>query len=98
MTAYELAAKFSARLCDVLTSEELDKVLELNAVETNPNICHSHDFCDPNQVMLDVFDICSIEYDPQDDKQRELIDLAWTIAKDDDFDVESIRNSDALGQ
>jgi hypothetical protein len=98
MTAYELAAKFADRIERTLSTGEFDDMLTRNAAETNPAICHTHDFCDANQVMIDVLTLCDIEYNPQDDGQRELIDSAWRIAKGEDFHVESIRNSAALGE
>ena len=81
MTSQDLADKFTARLCDVLTADEMRQVAERNAAEGHPNVCHSHDFCDPNQVMLDVLDLCGIEYDPQDERQAEMISAAWSLSQ-----------------
>ena len=53
-SALQLAQAFSARLRTVLTADEMTEVIARNRTETSPNVCHSHDFCDANEVMLDA--------------------------------------------
>ena len=50
-----LAIEFSNSLQARLTHEQLQDVVQRNAVETSLNICHSHDFCDANMVLYEVF-------------------------------------------
>jgi hypothetical protein len=55
-TAEQLATEFVDELRDQLTPAEFAEVRKRNAAETNPLICHSHDFCDANMVMLDAIE------------------------------------------
>ena len=50
--AEALAERFESRLREAIGPEALRKVAELNAAETIAGVCHSHDFCDANEVML----------------------------------------------
>jgi hypothetical protein len=84
-----LALEFSSSLRALLSTEEMQLVIERNAAETDPNICHSHDFCDANVVLLDVFRAHGM--DPADEggmeKWGSLWDQTWTMAKGLGFDV-----------
>jgi hypothetical protein len=80
MTPTELAKAFCEELSRNLTPEQLDEVNRLNA-EDSDNICHSHDFCDANQVMLDAM---GAEFE-NTDEQNTLINQAWAIAKAAEF-------------
>jgi hypothetical protein len=80
MTHTELAKAFCEELSRNLTPEQLDEVNRLNA-EDSDNICHSHDFCDANQVMLDAM---GAEFE-NTDEQNTLINQAWAIAKAAEF-------------
>ena len=52
---YLLAAEFSAIIKTWLTPAEMSEVLSLNESEEDKSICHSHDFCDANMAMHEVF-------------------------------------------
>lgn len=88
--ARTLAREFSASLRALLSPEEIELVIARNAAEKDPNICHSHDFCDANVVLLDVF--LAHGMDPADEggmeKWGNLWDETWTLAKGIGFDVE----------
>lgn len=89
-----LAGEFTATLKEWLTPQEFAQVVSLNAAETDATICHSHDFCDANEAMLDAFrrvfnrepffpadiddNLCTTEQ--QDADWRLLMD-AWNEAK-----------------
>lgn len=49
-----LARDFDARLRETLTVAEYDAMWAANRAEPNPNVCHSHDYCDANMVMHDT--------------------------------------------
>lgn len=51
------------------------------------NLCASHDFCDPNQAMIDALEYFGHSWDVD---YNELINEAWEIAKSHRFDVEEI--------
>ena len=50
-----LTNKFGAALRTHISPDEMDEVITSNQGETNPGICHSHDFCDANVVLYEVF-------------------------------------------
>ena len=98
----QLSLEFSKIIREWLTPEELVKVNKLN--RTNPealsgSICHTHDFCDANQAMIDAMELCGIEWifapetrDPDydnvsqsKDRQGQMIDRAWNLAKANGF-------------
>ena len=54
-TIETLALEFSQRLRNYLTEEQMVDVVRRNLAETSPGICHSHDFCDANMFLYDVF-------------------------------------------
>ena len=54
-TVDSLAIEFCDELRATLTPEKMQDVVSLNAMEADPNVCHSHDFCDANMVLNDVF-------------------------------------------
>jgi hypothetical protein len=79
-----LAHTFSELVRDALTPEQFGRVLELNDAERGP-VCHTHDFIDSNQTMLDAMASYCVEFDPADAAQAELTDTAWTCAKAAEF-------------
>lgn len=85
VTPQELARVFSRRLVETIGEDNRQAVVELNA-QDNPSICHSHDYCDALQVMIDACDELGI---PTDDVTSEafaaLTDEAWSIAKAAEF-------------
>ena len=85
VTPYTLAVEFSRRLRDELTPEQLAEVVAANRAERSPLICHSHDYCDANQIMLDAEEALGLESFPEDetarDEERALVDSAWALAK-----------------
>lgn len=89
-TAIELAKAFAEKLNEVLTAEQMEQVNDLNAGAryAGLNVCHSHDFCDANQVMLDAL---GEEFD-NSDEQNKLINEAWEIAKRAEFSPTAIEN------
>lgn len=85
-TPETLATEFTAILRDWLTREELVEIDSLNRAEPNGSVCHSHDFCDPNQAMLDALARFGVvDYRAADKKLNVLIDKAWSFAKNRGF-------------
>lgn len=54
-TADTLALEFSEGLHACLGADKMKEVVQRNRVETAPGCCHSHDFCDANMVLYEVF-------------------------------------------
>lgn len=50
-----LAREFSLRLRSELSEAEMAEVIERNGAENSNKHCHSHDYCDANEVMDDAF-------------------------------------------
>jgi hypothetical protein len=68
-----------------------DKMYEINLRNKEPqyktrNWCATHDFCDPNQAMIDAFKkLYNKELSTTNKKHLELINHAWNLAKTNDF-------------
>ena len=88
-TAETLASEFSQSLCLLLTSEQMNEIRVRNVAESHPGICHTHDFCDANVVLHEIF--LSHGIDPADeggvDKWGPLWNAAWNLAKASEFHV-----------
>ena len=86
MNAETLAREFSRLLAGEIGLVRLGRIIERNATEADTRICHSHDYCDANQVMLDAMALINLgELDTQDEQQMTLINSAWSIAKQNEF-------------
>lgn len=81
-SAEQLASAFLEELRVELRPEQLSLIFERNAVESDQLICHSHDFCDANQCMLDAFVACGcdVDFEPLDESLCALIEAAWRLA------------------
>lgn len=92
-TRCAIAAAFVANLKAALTEQQFAEMQNLNAV-ADAGICHSHDYCDANEVMADAF-FCVMgrELDTQSDEDRALWSDSWDYAKThglgQDADVEA---------
>lgn len=88
-TVETLALEFSKGLHAYLSPEQMREVVERNRTEAVPGICHSHDFCDANMFLYDVF----IKYGMNPateggmDQWGELWDQAWNLSKSKEFQI-----------
>lgn len=80
-----LASEFIIIIRGWLRLEQCREIDQRNTAETDPQICHSHDFCDANQAMIDAFSRFNVECDPTDDAHHNLCQAAWAIAKQSGF-------------
>lgn len=55
VSAEQLAREFSNSLKKILSKAEIVELVRRNREEISPNICHSHDFCDANMALHEVF-------------------------------------------
>lgn len=79
-----LASEFVIVIREWLTPEQCREIDRLNAeslAADDTAVCHSHDFCDANQAMIDAFGRFNVELDLQDDAHSKLVDDAWAAAK-----------------
>lgn len=89
-TIETLALEFSQRLRTYLTEEQMVEIIRRNLAETLPGICHSHDFCDANMFLYDVF--MKYGMNPVEeggmDRWGNLWDRTWNMAKDAGFNAD----------
>ncbi len=52
----DVAHAFICELQNNMAPEDFAQVITRNAAEPNPNVCHSHDFCDANMCAAEVFE------------------------------------------
>lgn len=82
-----LAKEFSHSLKSALSSEEMNDLVKKNQSELIPGICHSHDYCDANMVLHEVFMKHGMDIADEGGRERwgEVWDSAWNLAKSNDF-------------
>lgn len=84
----KIAREFSKVLREWLTAEQMAQVISRNAKETNPSICHSHDFCDANMAMMEAYEkVTGEEIDNLTEEQSALWGKAWDHAVKTKFRV-----------
>lgn len=84
-----LALEFSKGLRSYLTGAQMAEVVRLNDAEKSTGICHSHDYCDANIFLYEVF--MKYGMNPVEDGGLELWgalwDQAWNAAKASGFKI-----------
>lgn len=87
----QLTNRFSALIREWLTAEELAYVVATNAV--NPHYCATHDYCDPNEAMIQAFvEVMGRDLDPIADEDA--INAAWSAARAAEFqDIDQEANA-----
>jgi predicted metalloendopeptidase len=80
------SALFIRNVAEYLNNpEKLAEIDKLNSEESNPDVCHSHDFCDANVFMLAAVNatlgLPDDEYDSDNQEQNDLFNAAWSEAK-----------------
>ncbi|MBN3776890.1 hypothetical protein G3O06_04805 [Burkholderia sp. Ac-20345] len=92
--AVRVAIAFCRQLALSLTEAELTLVRERNRVEESAGVCHTHDFCDANMLMLDAFVECGLAENQEacsGDELHPLGNSAWKLAAEADFRVDAFR-------
>lgn len=78
----DLARDFSREIESWIGVGELQKVNELNnAPDADPQCCASHDFCDPNQAMINILERRNIDCL----ENIELCNAIWDTARRNNF-------------
>jgi len=80
-TPGQIADEFCRILNDWLKPDEIAEINRRNALPEYRGLCATHDFCDPNQAMIDAGAIFTIEFDARFNEDVALINAAWDIAK-----------------
>lgn len=88
-----LAIEFSKVLKHWLTAEQLFEITTLNQKPEYQNgSCASHNYCDPNQAMIDAFEaLYKRQPDVQNINDVVLIEVAWDLARYHDFNPTKIK-------
>ncbi len=77
-----IAATFTTKLFEALGDIKMHEVMRRNRSEENPNVCHSHDFCDANMIMADAFsEETGRDLDVADEGDAALCNEAWELAR-----------------
>ena len=85
-----IARQFAAALTELLGPHTMRAIVDRNASEPHPDVCHSHDYCDANVVMMDAFLSLGFECssEPAEDSGIGFVwDEAWALAKGAEFDL-----------
>jgi hypothetical protein len=78
---------------EAMVPEEINEVVRRNRDESDDGICHSHDFCDANEVMLTAWQAAFSgtpsflegNTGPQASRDMATWNEAWRIAKGKEF-------------
>jgi hypothetical protein len=83
----KLAHRFALQLIMAIGMSKVKQVVKLNDNESDPHVCHSHDFCDANMCMLEAMKLEGIctEDSFHHPKHGKLFFDAWTLAKQSKF-------------
>lgn len=95
-TSGKIAKEFSEILLSWIGEAKMKRVVELNRLQANPSICHSHDFCDANMAMEEAFTNlglltpCDADNTPKGEIVNEFWGQVWHLAKQHEFNQDSI--------
>ena len=83
-TVEQVAIAFVRILRETIGEEDYAKVVALNAVELNPDVCNSGDFCDSNMVMDAALKEFGVDAAPEanDFEMPEDVYTLWNAAWD----------------
>ena len=85
-TQKKLADRFIREMRSTLSVAQLQKVDARNAKQTDSGICHSHDFCDANEVMLEAWEsLTTTDFSLQNKAHVAKWNGAWDMAKKQGF-------------
>lgn len=85
-TTEAVAARFCAILQSWLSPQQLEEINTENRL--NPGFCATHDYCDPNQAMIDAWEIESgREWSSEDAECYEITEAAWPMARRSGFSM-----------
>lgn len=93
---WAIAREFSRQLHGLLGDDCMDELCKRNDMEEADGICHTHDFCDANQCMIDALAALGLEdYGPNEDVRVDaIVSQAWSLAKEMSFDQEQINEDE----
>lgn len=93
-----LARAFSETLKTALSDYQISEVIRRNRITADKSVCHSHDYCDANMIMLNALKTCGIDVENNEDawawvfdspEGNDTLNKAWDIAKANEFYFEA---------
>jgi len=66
---------------------DLAEIDRRNAAEESKNVCHSHDFCDPNEEMLQAFETVHEAFDFESEEHASLWNASWNYTVTTGFET-----------
>jgi len=86
-TVETLAREFGKALRSLVSAEDMQEIILRNRNESRSGICHSHDFCDANVVLHEVFLAHGMDIADEGGRDRwgTLWVDAWNLAQLRDF-------------
>jgi len=79
--------RFCEALRERLTPQMFQQMLALNAAESNPHVCHSHDFCDANVFMEEAISEAGVSVGVDHPYHSQVWREAWKKAKASGFSL-----------
>ncbi|HDR9192427.1 TPA: hypothetical protein QDB51_006612 [Burkholderia vietnamiensis] len=83
MDKLAMAQSFSKKLVECHRPEQIIDIILSNRQEESEGVCHSHDYCDANMLMLEVFEENNLSI--EDDSNHALWGEVWDLAKENEF-------------
>jgi hypothetical protein len=81
-TPDQVATKFVSILRAWATPYQWKVMRKRNAAETDPGVCHSHDWCDANMAMAEAFEHFGLDPLPEDERASTTATNLWNEAWD----------------
>jgi len=87
----DIAILFSRNLIEAMGMENMKSVIARNHFETNPGICHTHDFVDANMMMMNAIESLGSAFHLEDEQHTTRFNEAWRLAKENNFFLHQIQ-------
>ena len=83
----KLSNEFTYLIQSYLTPQKLKWVRELNSYEckTHGKCCHTHDFCDPNELMFIACDQLGIDTGETEEERESFFNGLWADAWEESY-------------
>lgn len=77
-----IAREFIRRVRDYVGPDKWARIVVLTKAETDPDICHTGDYCDSNEFMIQALESFHISSSPHGEAVRRLWNASWSRAKE----------------
>jgi len=84
----KISNAFNNKMREWLDDDEFNSLIKKTKSQTDPNVCHTHDYCDANVIMDECFvEILGREHDCASQTDADIWNDAWTLSKQNLFGV-----------